>query len=298
MSQGHGAQLVGKGTKVGIRGQREARSKGVAEAGSKSSSNIDVGTGGVREKVREAVLKRGSPNPKVRPEGDRGSTSSRDFGDGTKGVEAGHNVFPDGGIEAVGVSKISGAVPAVPTSKPGGPGSSGVRVKFREELHQQGGVLGVDGEDAQPSTIFGHTDVLPGNLAVPTVASFFASPKEGMPTFVDSLNDPSRKETGGHGMSEHGCENRIHKDQAASNGHAAATPPREAHVAFLNDGGEIRGAKFVGRQGEPKVGLGEGGDGTPEGSGHGEGRGVVRLDGDEGAFVEVDDETSGHRETV
>jgi hypothetical protein len=70
-------------------------------------------------------------------------------------------------------------------------------VKFREELHQQGGVLGVDGEDAQPSTIFGHTDVLPGNLAVPTVASFFASPKEGTPTFVDSLDDPSRKETGG-----------------------------------------------------------------------------------------------------
>jgi hypothetical protein len=171
-------------------------------------------------------------------------------------------------------------------------------VKFREELYQQGGVLGVDGEDAQPSTIFGDTYVIPDNLAVPTVASFFTSPQEGAPTFVDSLDDPSGEETGGHGMSKHGGENRIHKDQATSNGHATATPPREAHVAFLNDGGEIGGSKFVGRQGEPKVGLGEGGDGTPEGSGHGEGRGVVRLDGDEGAFVEVDDETSGRRETV
>jgi hypothetical protein len=171
-------------------------------------------------------------------------------------------------------------------------------VKLREELYQQGGVLGVDGEDAQPSTIFGDTDVIPGNFAVPTVASFFTSPQESTPTLVDSLDNPSGEETSGHGMSKHGSENIIHKDQATPNGHASATPPREAHVAFLNDGGEIGGSKFVGRQGEPKVGLGEGGDGTPEGSGHGEGRGVVSLDGDEGAFVEVDDKTSGRRETV
>jgi hypothetical protein len=298
MSQGHGAQLVGKVTEVGIRGQREARSKGVAEAGSKSSSNIDVGTGGVREKVREAVLKRGSPNPKVSPEGDRGSTSNRDFGDGTKGTETGHNIFPNGGVKAMGVTKISGAVPAVPASKPRSPGSIGVRVEFREEFYQEGRVLGVDGENAQPPTVLWDTEVIPCNFAVPTVASFFTSPQESTPTLVDSLDNPSGEETSGHGMSKHGSENIIHKDQATPNGHASATPPREAHVAFLNDGGEIRGSKFVGRQGEPKVGLGKGGDNTPEGIGHAEGRGMVSLDGNGDAFVEIDDETGGRREAI
>jgi hypothetical protein len=103
MSQGHGTQLVGKGTKVGLRSQREARSKGVTEIGCKSSNNIDVRTGGVREKVWEAVLKRGSPNPKVSPEGGRGPVGNRDFGDGTKGTETGHNMFPNRGVKVMGI---------------------------------------------------------------------------------------------------------------------------------------------------------------------------------------------------
>jgi hypothetical protein len=82
----------------------------------------------VREKVGEAVLKRGIPDPKVSPEGSGGPVGYGDFGDGTKGAEPSHNVLPDGGVEMVGVSQISGVVLAVSASKPGGPGSSGVRV--------------------------------------------------------------------------------------------------------------------------------------------------------------------------
>jgi hypothetical protein len=63
-----------------------------------------------------------------------------------------------------------------------------------------------------PPTVLWDTDVIPGNFAVPTVASFFTSPQEGMPTLVDSLDNPSGEETSGHGMSKHGSENRIHKD--------------------------------------------------------------------------------------
>lgn len=98
LSQGHGAKLVGEGTKVGLRGQREARSKSVAEVGCQSSSHVNVRTGGVREKVGETVLKRGIPDPKVRPEGRGGPVGDGDFGDGTKGAEPSHNVLPDWGV--------------------------------------------------------------------------------------------------------------------------------------------------------------------------------------------------------
>jgi hypothetical protein len=68
-------------------------------------------------------------------------------------------------------------------------------------------------------------------------------------------------------MGNHGGENRVDKDQTASNGQASASPPGETHVTFLNDGGEVGGPKFIGRKGEPKVGLGKGGDYAAEGTG-------------------------------
>jgi hypothetical protein len=104
-----------------------------------------------------------------------------------------------------------------------------------------------------PPTVLWDTDVIPGNFAVPTVASVFTSPQEGTLTLVDSLDKPSGEYTSGHGMSKHGSENIIHKDQATPNGYASATPPREAHVTFLNDGGEVGGPGLIGRErGSPR----------------------------------------------
>jgi hypothetical protein len=85
------------------------------------------------------------------------------------------------------------------------------------------------------------------------MADFFASPKESAPTFVNSLNDPSREESSGHGVGKHGGENRVDKDQTASNGQASASPPGETHVTFLNDGGEVGGPGLIGRErGSPR----------------------------------------------
>jgi hypothetical protein len=185
----------------------------------------------------------------------------------------------------MGIPQISGVISVVSTVEPGGPGSSGVGVKFGEEFCQEGGVLGVDGENAQPATVFWGTDVIPGNFAVSTMASFFASPEEITPTLVDILDNPSGEEPSGHGVSKHVRENGIYKDQMATNGQTPASPPRKAHVTFLNDGGKFGGSKLIGREGKPKVGLGKGGEDAPKGMGNGEGCGLVGLDGNEGAFV-------------
>jgi hypothetical protein len=108
--------------------------------------------------------------------------------------------------------------------------------------------LGADGKNAQPPRIFWDTNVFPGDFAVSTMASLFASPKEGAPTFVDSLNDSGREELSGHGIGKHGGENGVDKDQTASNGQASASPPRETHVTFLTDGGEVGGPGLIGRE--------------------------------------------------
>jgi hypothetical protein len=96
--QDHRGELVCKGTKVGLRGKREARSKGAAEVGRQSRGNIDVYASGVGVEVRKAVLKGGVARPKVGPEGCRGSTAYRDLGDGTEDFETSDNVLPDVGI--------------------------------------------------------------------------------------------------------------------------------------------------------------------------------------------------------
>jgi hypothetical protein len=63
--QDHRGKLICKGTKVGLRGKREARSKGAAEVGRQSRGNINVYASGVGVEVREAVLKGGVASPMV-----------------------------------------------------------------------------------------------------------------------------------------------------------------------------------------------------------------------------------------
>jgi hypothetical protein len=132
--QDHRGKLVCKGTKVGLRGKREARSKGAAEVGRQSRGNINVYASGVGVEVRKAVPKGGVASPKIGPEGCRGSTAYRDLGDGTKSFETSDNVLPDGGVEMVSISKVPGAIPAVPVAEPNSPGSRGVGMDFGEEF--------------------------------------------------------------------------------------------------------------------------------------------------------------------
>jgi hypothetical protein len=63
--QDHRGELVCKGTKVGLRGKREARSKSAAEVGCQSRGYINVYASGVGVEVREAVLKGGVASPMV-----------------------------------------------------------------------------------------------------------------------------------------------------------------------------------------------------------------------------------------
>jgi hypothetical protein len=92
--QDHRGELVCKGTKVGLRSKREARSKGATEIGRQSGGNVNVCASGVGEEVRETVLKGGIASPMVGPEGNRGAISYRDLSDGTKNLETSDNVLP------------------------------------------------------------------------------------------------------------------------------------------------------------------------------------------------------------
>jgi hypothetical protein len=132
--QDHRGELVCKGTEVGLRGKREARSKGAAEVGCQSRGNINVNASGVGVEVRKAVPKGGIASPKIGPEGSRGPTAYRNLGDGTENFKTSDNVLPDGGVKMVCVSKVPGAIPAVPVAEPNSPGGRGVRMDFGEEF--------------------------------------------------------------------------------------------------------------------------------------------------------------------
>jgi hypothetical protein len=91
----------------------------------------------VGEKSGEAFEERGGPDPKIAPKGGGLSIANHDFGDSPEGVEARNDVFPDGGVEVMGVSKIFHGRPPVPAAKLGGPRCRIVRVNFSEELSKK-----------------------------------------------------------------------------------------------------------------------------------------------------------------
>jgi hypothetical protein len=130
------------------------------------------------------------------------------------------------------------------------------------------------------------------------MAGFFPGPEESTPPFVNGFNNTNGKEPSGHGMREHRSEDRVYKDQAASNREATTTPAREAHVAFGHDGGEVTKAQLVRGEREAKIGLREGGDLTPKGDSHGSGNIGISFDGDKGAFVEIDGQAGSGREII
>jgi hypothetical protein len=66
----------------------------------------------------------------------------------------------------------------------------------------------------------------------------------------------------------------------------------------MDYGGKIRRTELVNREGEPQVSMWKRGDRTSESIGHGEGRCLICGDGDKSAFMKVDGEAGGGRESI
>jgi hypothetical protein len=105
-------------------------------------------------------------------------------------------------------------------------------VEFCEKLREKGSVLSGDGEDTKAPKILRGADNVPGNLALATIARFLPSPKEGPTTFVNSLNDTRREGASGHGVGDHGGEDRIDQKKTTSNRERTAPPSRQFHVTL------------------------------------------------------------------
>ncbi|KAM0875329.1 hypothetical protein ACQ4PT_036870 [Festuca glaucescens] len=89
-------------------------------------------------------------------------------------------------------------------------------------------------------------NILPGDLAVTTVASLLPGPEKSTTSLIDSLNNAGGEHTSPHGVREHGSEDRVDKNQASPYRKAPTAPPREAHVAFVHDRNEVSEPEFVG----------------------------------------------------
>jgi hypothetical protein len=166
------------------------------------------------------------------------------------------------------VAKVSGVGPAVSTAEPADPRGIGVRVDFGKEFGEQGRILFANGKNTKPTQMLGSADVRPSNLALAARTGFVASPEEGSSPLINSLDDPSRKDSGGHSMGEHSSEDRVDKKEAPPNRKRTPSPPRKAQVAFSNDRVEVSKAKFMSGEGKTKVSLGEGGDRTAKSKSH------------------------------
>jgi hypothetical protein len=99
-------------------------------------------------------------------------------------------------------------------------------------------------------------------------------------------------------MREHSSEDGLNQDKATANGKGTTTPSRELQVALGDNRVEICNAQFLGGEREAKIGLGEGGDGAPEGGGNRGSNGVLGMDRAESALVEINGKTRGSGKTV
>jgi hypothetical protein len=160
-------------------------------------------------------------------------------------------------------------------------------VEFGEEFGHEGRVLGWEGEDPEPPKSFWDTNILPSDFALAAMTGFFPGPEESTSPLVDGLNDTCREEARAHGMREHRREDRVDQDQPPANRKTPALPPRETHVAFGHDGGEVSQTQLVGGKRKAKIGLREGGDLAAKSSCHGGGNSAINFDGDKCTFVEV-----------
>jgi hypothetical protein len=122
-------------------------------------------------------------------------------------------------------------------------------VEFGEEFGKESGVLVANGKDSHSPVVLRGADSLPSDLALTAIASFLASPKKSAPTFVNGFNHACWKDSGSHGMSKHGSEDRVDKKQATANGKGAPTLARKPQITLSHDRVEIGNAQLVSREG-------------------------------------------------
>jgi hypothetical protein len=129
-AKNHRAKLDSEASKVSFSGLRQAWFQRTAESRSQGCGDVDIHAGGVGEEVRELVLEGVVSEPEVRPKGRSFPIASGDFRYRPKSCEPSNNVFPDRGIEVVGISQVTARDPAISAAKPASPGGGGVRVEF------------------------------------------------------------------------------------------------------------------------------------------------------------------------
>jgi hypothetical protein len=122
-------------------------------------------------------------------------------------------------------------------------------VQFCEKLREKGSILSVDGEDTKAPKVLRGANNVPGNLALTIVARFLPSPKKGLTSFVNSLNNTRREGPRSHSVGDNGGKDRVNKKQATSNGERVTLPPGQLHVALGHNWGKIGEAKFMRRKG-------------------------------------------------
>jgi hypothetical protein len=66
-------------------------------------------------------------------------------------------------------------------------------VKFGKEFREEGRILAGNREHSKPTQMLRGTDIIPGYLALTTIASFIAGPKESTAVLIEGFDDPIRE---------------------------------------------------------------------------------------------------------
>jgi hypothetical protein len=267
----------------------------VEEAAGRDRGHIDIRLGGMGEQHRKLLGERGALSPRVKPEGGRDAIINMNSSERPESRKTSDNATPDGSDPRAKIPEVGAGGPTIPAPKPASPRDGGIRMELGKELGEKGRVLSRNREDPEPADTFWGADNVPRDLALAAGAVIVAIPKEGTPSFINSLNDSRREKSSAHGMSEHGREDRVDKDKPPTNGEGPTTPTGQFHITLGNDRSKVRIPNFVSGEGEAKVGLRKGGHNTTERGRNGRGRRGLHFDGNKGAFVIVNVEASGVR---
>ena len=135
-----------------------------------------------------------------------------------------------------------------------------------------------------------------GHISNTSMVGVVSRPKESTPAFIDGINSALRENTDGHGVGEEGEKDGVDKNETAPNGRAAITPASEIFITLGDSRSKVRGPEFVSGEGEAVVSLGEGGNRVAESRSHGSDIARRDMNGDEGAFVEINVEAGGFGE--
>ncbi|CAD6202164.1 unnamed protein product [Miscanthus lutarioriparius] len=152
--------------------------------------------------------------------------------------------------------------------------------------------------DAKPAGVFGKRDAVPSNEALRAMTFLTTSPEESVSAAVDQFTHGFRKEDGKHIVDREAAEHGIHKNNPAPGAKQLSFPPRKVPIKGGDKGLVVTNLKFVRREGETEVSLGEGRDITAKDVDHLSCSSRVDVHRDERGFVEVDMKASGEGECI